>query len=493
MALDAQSVEHLMEPNTHIPLCVGCNGTITPADLLSETLFGMLRSRPWRVLLIPFWLFQGLATLKAKLANAATPHWDSLPFNEDVISLLRDARSSGRPVHLVTASDASLALGLAGHLQAFDEVFASDGRRNLGGAAKASVLRERFGPRGYDYIGNSSADLPVWANARKAILVTHSRRLIKSAEQVTEVERVIHVPRPMRVDYDRMLRIHQWLKNLLVFVPGLAAHRIGEPKVLVSSLVAFISFSLCASAIYIVNDMLDLESDRRHPSKQKRPLAAGRIPISHGATLSVVLLLSSFCIALAVRTAFMEVLLSYFALTLAYSMLLKRKVIVDVMALAGLYTIRVIAGASATQIDPSFWLLAFSMFIFLSLALVKRYAELNLSLRLKKNRAEGRGYTVKDLPVLLSLGVASGFVGVLIVALYINNPALLMAYPSPIWLWFVPGLMLYWVSRLWMKTHRGEMHDDPVIFTMRDWQSLSVVALSGLCFVLAASAGTFGH
>jgi 4-hydroxybenzoate polyprenyltransferase len=482
-----------MGVHTPIPLCVDCNGTITPADLLYETVFAMLRSRPWRLLFIPFWLFQGRAMLKAKLADAAIPNWENLPFNEDVMSLVRDARTSGRRVLLVTASDASLAMGLADHLQAFDEVFASDGRRNLAGATKASVLRERFGPRGYDYVGNSRSDLPVWANARKAILVTNSRRLIRNAEQVTEVERVIPLHRPLRSDYGRMLRVHQWLKNLLVLVPGLAAHRIGEPKILLSSLLAFIAFSLCASAVYMFNDMLDLESDRRHPRKHKRPLAAARIPITHGAILSLVFLLLSFSVASALPALFMEVLMGYFALTLAYSMVLKRKVIVDVMMLAGLYTIRVIAGASATEIKPSFWLLAFSMFIFLSLALVKRYAELNLSLRLNKNRAEGRGYTVEDLPVLLALGVASGFVGVLIVALYINNPDLLAAYPSPIWLWFVPGLMLYWVSRLWMKTHRGEMHDDPIIFTIRDWQSLSVVVLSGLCFVLAARAGTFGQ
>ncbi len=283
-----------------------------------------------------------------------------------------------------------------------------------------------------------------------------------------------------------MLRIHQWLKNLLVFVPGLAAHRIGETTVFFASSAAFLAFGLCASSVYIFNDLADLENDRQHRTKYKRPLAAATVPIQHGLTLAPVLLASSFWIAATLPSLFVEVLFGYFAITLLYSMWLKRQVIVDVMMLAGLYTMRVIAGAAATEIQPSFWLLAFSIFLFLSLALVKRYAELSVSLREDKYRPAGRGYAIADLPVLLALGVASGFVAVLIMALYINNPDLQVAYPRPIWLWFVPGLLLYWVSRMWMKTHRGEMHDDPVVFTARDWQSLFVVFLIAVCFLLAA-------
>lgn len=478
-----------MASSDHIPLCVDCDGTITPTDLLHESVFAMLRSRPWNLFLVPLWLFRGRAFLKAQLANIAKLNWQVFPINNEVMSFVRSERATGRPVVLVTASDERLAVSFAEHLQAFDQVLASDGKRNLAGKNKAITLRERFGMRGYDYIGNSATDLPVWANARMAVLVTRSRDLVEKVKQVVEVKKIISPQKSAPADYFRMLRVHQWLKNLLVFVPAAAAHRIGQPKILFASLLAFVAFSLCASSVYVLNDLFDLESDRRHPRKKERPLAASRIPIVHGVILMPLLLMLSISISLLVNSLFLGVLVAYFVLTLSYSMVLKRQVIVDVIMLAGLYTIRVIGGACATYIKASFWLLAFSMFIFLSLALIKRYAELDLSLRQKADILSGRGYRAEDLPVLLALGVASGFGAVLIVALYINNPDIVAVYPSHIWLWFVPGLLLYWVSRLWMKTHRGEMHDDPVVFTARDWQSLVVVALSGLCFVLAATMG----
>lgn len=475
-----------MELSEQLPLCVDCDGTVTPTDLSHEAVCALLRSRPWQLLAIPLWLFRGRAPLKAMLASSVNINWKILPVNPAVIALVREARSQGRRTFLVTSADSSLGRGLANHLKLFDEVLSSDAQINLSVTKKTSLLRERFGVRGYDYVGHSTTDLPIWANARKAILVTNSNELVQRAKRVTEVDKVIPLSRSLISDYGRMLRVHQWLKNLLVFVPALAAHRIGEPKVFIASVLAFLSFGLGASAVYLLNDILDLESDRQHPRKQKRPLAAGRIPIVHGAALIPVLVMSALTIAVFLPIYFMAVLLGYFALTLAYSMLLKRQVIVDVMMLAGLYTIRVIGGAAAALIEPSFWLLAFSMFIFLSLALVKRYAELNVSLRQKTNRPAGRGYTVDDLPVLLALGVASGLISVLIVALYIDHPDLQTAYPSRMWLWFVPVLLLYWVSRLWMKTHRGEMHDDPVVFIVRDWQSLTVISLSALCLFLAA-------
>jgi len=470
------------------PLCVACNGTVTPANLLQETLLSLLRTGSWRILLAPFWLLQGRAVFKSKLAEASQLNLDVLPINEDVLTMARAARQQGRRVVLVTGSDSSLAVKLSERLQVFDEVLASDPTRNLTGAAKASVLCERFGKHGYDFAGSSLRDFSVWENARKAILVTRSEQLISKVRTVTEIDHVIRTTKLRLADYVRMLRIHQWLKNMLVFVPALAAHRVTDPTVFFSACISFLAFGLCASSVYVLNDLLDLESDRQHPRKHKRPLAAARIPISQGLLIAPVLLLASLLIAGSLPFPFLAVLAGYFAVTLSYSLFLKRQVIVDVMLLAGLYTIRVIGGAAATHIKPSFWLLAFSIFIFLSLALVKRYAELDLSLRKNKTggRLAGRGYVVEDLPVLLALGVASGFVAVLIIALYINNPDLLVTYPAPEWLWLIPGLLLYWVSRLWMKTHRGEMHDDPVVFTARDWQSLTVVSLSAACLLLAS-------
>jgi len=476
-----------------IPLCVDCDGTITPTDLLHESVFSMLRFQPWQLFMIPLWLLRGRAFLKRKLAIIARLNWDFIPINSEVISFIERERSTGRPILLVTASDERLAVLLAEHLHAFDEVLASDGKRNLAGKAKAATLRERFGTLGYDYIGNSAADLPVWEGARKAVVVTRSPDLVERVKLVAQVDTIISLPKLMPADYFRMLRCHQWLKNLLVFVPAAAAHQIAQPKALFASLSAFIAFSLCASAVYVLNDLFDLESDRQHPRKRNRPLAAARIPIVHGVIFMPFLLMFSIAISIAINSLFTGVLIGYFFLTLSYSMALKRQVIVDVIMLAGLYTIRVIGGACATHIKPSFWLLAFSMFMFLNLALVKRYAELDLSLQHKANVLSGRGYWAQDLPVLLALGVASGLGAVQIVALYINNPDIVALYPAHVWLWFVPALLLYWVSRLWMKTHRREMHDDPVVFTALDWQSLLVVALCGLCFVLAATLSPFDY
>jgi 4-hydroxybenzoate polyprenyltransferase len=235
----------------------------------------------------------------------------------------------------------------------------------------------------------------------------------------------------------------------------------------------------------VLNDLVDLEADRRHVRKRNRPFASGLIPIWQGSLMVPLLLAAAFGVASLLPTNFLLVLAFYFGLTLAYSLFLKRRVIVDVLMLAGLYTLRVIAGGAATGIVPSFWLLAFSMFIFLSLAVVKRYSELLITLQQHKDQPAGRGYTVQDLPVLMSIGTGSGMVAVLVFALYINNPEITQIYENPLWLWLVPPLLLYWVSRLWMKAHRGEVDDDPVVFAVRDWQSLLVVALSAALFLMA--------
>jgi 4-hydroxybenzoate polyprenyltransferase len=465
-----------------IPLCVAGDGVLTPVDLIFELAVSLIRSKPWRIFAVFFWMLRGRARFQARLSEAAMVDWSALPINQQVMDLIRGARAQGRPVFLVTAGEQASAVALTRYLDVFDDVIGAGG-----GAGTASmILVGRFGRSGYDYIGSKKIDLDIWENARKAILVSNSRRLLRQVRAVAEIDAVIVAKSACAREYVRMFRLHQWLKNLLVFVPGMAAHRIAEISVFFRSAVAFLAFGLCASAVYILNDLADLDNDRRHRTKHNRPLAAATVSIQHALLIVPMLLVSSFWIAAALPLFFIEVLSGYFATTLLYSMWLKRQVIVDVMLLAGLYTIRVIAGATATGIQPSFWLLAFAIFLFLSLALVKRYAELNVLLHEDKARPAGRGYAVADLPVLLALGVASGFVAVLIMALYINNPDLQLAYPRAIWLWFVPGLLLYWISRMWMKTHRGEMHDDPVVFTARDWQSLIVVALIAVCFLLAA-------
>ncbi len=286
--------------------------------------------------------------------------------------------------------------------------------------------------------------------------------------------------------YLKLIRVHQWVKNLLVLLPLLAAHRVSSPGSLGIAALAFLSFSFCASSAYVLNDIRDLESDRQHHRKRHRPIAAGKVSLRKAMIIGVVLFIASAVLAFRVSAWFALTVGIYFTMTLAYSLRLKRQVIVDVMLLAALYTIRVLAGAVATVVYPSFWLLAFSMFLFLSLAMVKRYSEMLVTLSQDKQQAAGRGYSVNDLPVLLSVGVSTGVAAIVVLALYINDPVTAKLYPLTFGLWPIPPLMLYWISRVWMKAHRGEMHDDPVVFAMRDWQSIVTVILAGLCVIAAA-------
>ena len=474
------------DANSHnIALCVDCDGSLIRTDLLHESVFCLLKQAPWLVLLLPIWLLRGKAALKQRLAQRVSVDVTTLPLNDSVVALAREARTAGRRVVLATASHRVPAEALAAHLGLFDEVLATEGGVNLSGAAKQARLVSRFGERGFDYVGNGHSDLAVWASARRAVVVSANASLARAAAAVTTVDRVIAPPRAGLRAYLRGLRLHQWLKNLLVFVPLFAAHHLHVRVELAQASLAFLAFSLCASAVYVLNDLLDLESDRGHVRKRQRPFAAGLIPVWHGALLIPLLLAAALAIALLLPWAFAAVLAAYFAITLAYSILLKRQVIVDVLMLAGLYTMRVIAGGAATAIVPSFWLLAFSMFLFLSLAMVKRYSELLLTLRQNKTEAAGRGYVVEDLPVLMSIGTGSGLVAVLVFALYINSPETRNNYSGPLWLWLVPPLLLYWVSRIWMKAHRGEVDDDPVVFAVRVWQSLVIVSMAALFFALA--------
>ncbi len=286
--------------------------------------------------------------------------------------------------------------------------------------------------------------------------------------------------------YLKLIRVHQWVKNLLVMLPLLAAHRLTSPGSLGIAALAFLAFSFCASSAYVLNDIRDLESDRQHHRKRRRPIAAGKVSLREAIIIGLVLFIASAVLAFRVSAWFAVTVGIYFMMTLAYSLRLKRQVIVDVMLLAALYTIRVLAGAVATVVYPSFWLLAFSMFLFLSLAMVKRYSEMLVTLSQDKQQAAGRGYSVNDLPVLLSVGVSTGVAAIVVLALYINDPVTAKLYPMTFGLWPIPPLMLYWISRVWMKAHRGEMHDDPVVFAMRDWQSIVTVILGGLCVIAAA-------
>lgn len=466
-------------------LCVDLDGTLLRSDLLYESLLALLARNPLFALLVPFWLLRGKAYVKRQLACRVTLPVETLPYDERVVAMLR--ATPQRPRVLCTASDRLLVQPIADHLGVFDEVIASDGARNLAGSAKAEVLVERYGERGFDYLGNHSVDLPVWKHAAGAVVVNASPSLATQASARTRL--IDHMPAQsggrLRT-WVKALRLYQWLKNLLVLVPLLTAHRLFEPEAVLNAALAFLAFGLCASGVYLLNDLLDLAPDRQHPRKRKRPFAAGTLPLLHGLVATPLLTLAGFALALWTSPAFALVLLIYFITTLAYSFTLKRIVMIDVVVLAGLYTIRIIGGTAAIGSDLSFWLLAFSMFLFLSLALLKRHTELGAAAAAGKQAASGRGYSVTDLSMIQSLGAAAGYISVMVFALYINSPASLALYQRPAILWLLCPVLLYWISRAWIVAHRGNMHDDPIVFAARDRAS-QAIGLITLLIVAAAS------
>lgn len=470
------------------PLVVDLDGTLIHTDMLHESALRLLRDNPLDVLRIPYWLSRGKAALKSQLASRGQFDAVSLPYNLELLEWLRQQKQEGRRLVLCTASDASVAGPIALHLDLFDEVIASDGAVNLAGRNKADALVARFGHAGFDYAGNSHADLLVWQSARRAVLVNASESLAAKAQVRFQVERVFQAAVPGVRTWSKVLRVHQWLKNLLIFVPLLAAHRLADPDAWLALMLAFASFSLCASTVYIANDLLDLESDRRHQRKRKRPFASGMVPAWMGIALIAPLLGASLVMGWYVGGTFLPWLLCYFVVTCAYSWGLKRLVLVDCLTLAMLYTLRIVAGAAAAGMNLSFWLLAFSVFLFLSLAFVKRYAELHGQELSGKQKVHGRGYYTADAQVVQMLGITSGYASTVVLAMYLNSDAVLELYRAPEVVWGTVPVMLFWVSWIWLLAHRGEMHDDPLVFAVKDKASL----LAGVAFAAVLTVGTTG-
>ena len=459
-------------------LVVDLDGTLIKTDLLVEATLNLLKRSPFSLPLLALWLTKGKANLKEKLAERVEIDAPSLPYNEEFLTFLRNERASGRSIWLATASPRTFAERIANHLGIFDRVLATDNGKNLSGQSKLDALVSDLGRHEFLYAGNALADLKIWPKATRAVVVNPERGVEKAVARLCTVEKVFPREKPTVVTYLRAARIYQWLKNLLIFMPLLLAHRVSELPLLMNCVIAFFAFSLTASSAYVLNDLLDVTADRQHPRKRNRPFASGALPIVTGAWLELGLLLGATLFASLLHWPFALVLVVYYAGTLAYSFKLKNHAMVDVMTLAGLYTLRVIAGLAAIATAWSFWLLAFSIFMFLSLALVKRYSELKVMQREGKEQAPGRGYQVDDLTILCSAGIASGYIAALVLALYVNSPEVLHLYRMPEAIWLLCCLLLYWVSRMWMITHRGDMHDDPILFALQDKPSLIIGALA---------------
>nr|WP_154358354.1 UbiA family prenyltransferase [Duganella aquatilis] len=467
-------------------MVIDLDGTLLRSDLLLESALAHVRTRPLQMLAPLAWLAGGKVHLKQRLAQSVELDVTALPYDQRVLDLIGRERAAGRRIVLATASHRLYADRIAAHLQLFDEVLASEGAVNLSAERKRDRLLQRYGAQGYDYAGNAADDLPVWAGARHAYVVSAGGRLQRRAAAQGNVAAVLPPPAPLQQLRAglRAMRLHQWAKNLLIFLPLLAAHQAHQPQHLLAGVLAFICFSLCASSVYLLNDLLDLDDDRHHHSKRRRPFASGQLPLLAGILLTPLLLGAAFALGLTLLPwRFSAVLLAYYVLTLAYSLYLKRLMALDAITLAGLYTLRLIAGGAAFGVPLTFWMLAFSMFMFLSLALVKRYAELRVARhRGDTHQARGRGYFPGDLEMIASLGAASGYLSVLVLALYTQDRATMALYRQPQLIWLACPLLLLWVTRIWMLTHRGEMHDDPVVFALKDRTSLVVGALFALIF-----------
>lgn len=468
------------------PLCVDLDGTLIRTDLLVESVFALLKRNILYMLLLPLWLLKGKAYLKQQIADRVDLDVTLLPYHAAFLEYLKEEQTKGRRLILATASNNKHAEAVALHLGLFHDVLASNATSNLSGKRKLERLQSLFGDRGFDYAGNAMVDLPMWQHAAQALLVNPDRGVKAAAERDSAIALVFDDRKghPLK-RYLEALRPHQWLKNLLVFIPLLMAHQFVNLALVGQAMLAFLAFGLCASSAYLLNDLLDLPDDRKHPSKQQRPFAAGSISIVHGAMLIPGLLVAAFAVATLLPVKFIGVLAFYYIITLAYSLRLKRAALVDVLTLAGLYTIRIIAGAAAVSLAPSFWLMAFSMFLFLSLALVKRFTELLNLQQQNRTNLSGRGYTTIDLETVSQFGSTSAYIAVLVLALYINSNSVRVLYSHPEVIWLLCPLLLYMVTRIWLLARRNELHEDPVVFVIRDRRSQWLVLIGAILLWLA--------
>lgn len=471
--------------NQAIPLAVDLDGTLIATDLLWEGLFLLLRKNPLFLFMVPVWLASGPARLKCEIAARIDIDATGLPYRDEVISRLREERANGRQIILATGTPRKFADAIAAHLGLFDEVLATDGTHNLTSGRKKAVLVEAYGDGGFDYAGNSRHDLKVFDSAREAIVVAPDRHAARW--QSSHGSELLETPKPTIKTVFKMLRAHQWLKNGLIAIPMILSHEYFNVSMLTACVLAFISFSAAASAIYIVNDFFDLALDRRHPTKRNRPFASGLLSMPFGFASAGVLLTISLVTALFLPIEFLGVLAAYLVITTAYSFSIKRMLLIDVLTLAGLYTIRIIAGAAATGVNVSFWLLAFSIFFFLSLALVKRFVELRSTPLPVGERIAGRGYRAEDQEIVAQAGMASAFSSALVLALYIDSDAVRELYPHPWLVWPLSPIVLYLTMRVWILARRDEMHDDPVVFIIRDWRSQLIAAIGAVLLVIAGS------
>jgi 4-hydroxybenzoate polyprenyltransferase len=463
---------------TPVVIC-DLDDTLLRTDLLFESVLKLIRTKPWLILKLPGWFLKGRAHGKAKIAQHVKLDPALLPYRDDVLRLVKSRRQSGAKTVLLSASNQELVTSISKHCQCFDESSGSSDSLNLKGIQKLAWI-ERHYPGSFEYIGDSSADIPIWRKSSHAVLVNPSSFTASKVKSIgMSCELIDDRTNRLRLII-KQLRVNQWIKNVLIAVPLISAHKAADVDLLVKTFLGMISFSLIASMVYVMNDMLDVENDRKHPTKKERPFASGRLPIKTGFFLAPLLGVASFSVASLLGWKFASVISIYFLVNIVYSVRLKEEIMLDVVTLASFYTMRLMAGAAATEIMISQWLLSFSTFFFLGLAMVKRYTELLRIVSRNHNALHGRGYTGDDKIPVLVMGITCSMLSILILALFFASPDVQVLYREPYRLWMLAPILLFWTGRIWLLTQRGQVDDDPVVFAVKDRVSLAVLVYIGL-------------
>ncbi|MFT4886426.1 MAG: 4-hydroxybenzoate polyprenyltransferase [Pseudohongiellaceae bacterium] len=474
--------------NHKLPLFVDLDGTLIKSDWMLEAILAMVRDNPFSIFQMLIWLAKGRSSLKRHLAEAVVIDIALLPFNPEFLEFLKKEKHSHRELILISASDQKAVTAASDHYGLFDMAIGSDGIVNLKSEAKLARIKAYVEGGSFSYAGNSADDFKVWQAADEIVVVNAESSIAEKIKSSNPQQRPLlefDTPPSLLPRLFNAMRPHQWLKNFLIFLPLILSHRLSETDLLVLAALAFISFSLCASSVYFVNDMLDIQSDRQHNSKSKRPFAAGTLPLAYGVFGAPLLFLLSLVFASLVGTEFFAVLIGYWLITCLYSLYLKRLYLIDVVTLSLLYTLRIIAGSAAIAITTTDWLIAFSGFLFLGLALLKRTTELRNLVIDGQVSTQGRDYSTDRLLVVTVLGVMSSAASVLVFMVYINAANITLLYDSPELLWAICPLQIAMLARVWLKAHAGTLDEDPVLFASHDRLSQIMLILSGTIFWLA--------
>lgn len=452
----------------HLPIVVDLDGTLTATNTLVESIIKFIKQSSLNALRLLWWLLtKNRAVIKKYVASHVNISAENLPYNKPLLAYLREEKEKGRKIILATAAHQSIAEEVSRHLGLFDKVLATTEGNNLKRKVKLLAIEKAVGKE-FVYAGNSQSDIPIWKAAKAAILVGVTPHVAETIRREIPIEKEFHKEISNYGTWFHALRVHQWAKNLLLFVPFLTSFSFMEIGKLSTMIMAFMSFSFAASANYIINDISDMENDRMHPRKRRRPFASAKLPILYGLAVAGGFTVLAFIMAFAVSNGFVLVLFFYLMISNAYNWVLKELVLIDVIVLSLLYTLRILAGSMAVEVATSPWLFAFSVFVFLSLALVKRNGELVSLEKEGMSATVGRDYHITDLRVLWPLGVGTAISAVVIFGLFISAPETQTRYSTPQILWVVDIGLIYWLGRLWIKTSRGEMHDDPIVYAIKD-------------------------